>query len=74
MLLFIFIQGPGRGDRGDDETDFARPLSTKVPHTKRASSASSNISTGSVGKKPAFGLTKSASSGIALFDFFSSEI
>ncbi|KAL4229385.1 CLIP-associating protein 1 [Mactra antiquata] len=59
----LFPTSPGRSDRDEDETDFARPLSTKVPHAKRApSSASSTISTGSAsGKRSGLGLSKSSS-------------
>jgi hypothetical protein len=37
---FTYFTGPGRADREDhDEPDFARPLSTKVPHAKRLPSS-----------------------------------
>ncbi|XP_053408715.1 CLIP-associating protein 1-like isoform X9 [Mercenaria mercenaria] len=64
--------GPGRADREDhDEPDFARPLSTKVPHAKRLpSSASSTVSTGSAsGKRSGLGLSKSSSSTAARLSF-----
>ncbi|KAK3607614.1 hypothetical protein CHS0354_034665 [Potamilus streckersoni] len=47
------LTGPGRsGDRSDDETDFARPTSTKVPHAKKTLSSAGSDS-GGVGRKAA---------------------
>ncbi|KAL3837045.1 hypothetical protein ACJMK2_022432 [Sinanodonta woodiana] len=45
--------GPGRnGDRSDDETDFARPTTSKVPHAKKTLSSAGSDS-GGVARKAA---------------------
>ena len=58
--LHFSISGPGRGERCDDEPDFARPLSNKVPHAKKGPSSVSSVGSASSTKK-SLGLSKAAS-------------
>ena len=68
LLLLFSIPGPGRAaERVEDEPDFARPLSNRVPHAKKGPSSVSSV--GSAGStKKSLGLSKAAS-GTGRFEF-----
>ncbi|XP_067686706.1 CLIP-associating protein 1-like isoform X10 [Haliotis asinina] len=55
MVATADIMAPSRSDRSEDETDFAKPMTSKVLHTKRPIT-----STGTLGRK---GITSAKGSG-----------